>query len=458
MRYGRETTRRLRGRAGGVRKAGLASLFAVAAVCSGAAMAADEILEGGTIRILAIGDPVFQVMQKIHGDLEDMAGGTIELDVRPFDALRQQVLLNARNETSNYDIVAVDLPQFGEYKSFLIPLNDLIEKNDYDPSDFHDVAWDGAHFSGSQYGIPIQPHPEILAYRKDLFDKHGLSAPETTDDLLNAAKTLHGSEEGLSGICWNAARGTALGQEFISFMGGFGQAPIDLPRAEGGGFDMSDIQPENMHPMIDTEAGHATAAFMQALMPVSPRGILNMAWDERVRVFAQGGCAMTYIWSGRSAIYELDEAAEARGNTGYVTHPHGPGAKSFSTLGGWYLSIPNNIEEDRIDMTWRVIEWLTSAEMMKEYTKHGNCVSPRYSVSEDPGVVERCPVIPAVDRMAREGQLAGWQRPPVPEIQQIVDVLGSQMHQMLAGDKTADEAVTESQRQIDRIMVKAGYY
>ena len=60
--------------------------------------------------------------------------------------------------------------------------------------------------------------------------------------------------------------------------------------------------------------------------------------------------------------------------------------------------------------------------------------------------------------MATKGEIAGWQRPPVPELQQIVDVLGSEMHEMLAGKKSPDEAVTESQEQIDRIMQKAGYY
>ena len=53
---------------------------------------AEGVLDGQTIRIIGISDPVFQVMQKIHGDLEQMAGGTIELEVRPFDVLRQQVL------------------------------------------------------------------------------------------------------------------------------------------------------------------------------------------------------------------------------------------------------------------------------------------------------------------------------------------------------------------------------
>jgi multiple sugar transport system substrate-binding protein len=434
-----------------------AGLLAGAVSAWAAAGHAAGVLDGQTIRIIGIGDPVFQVMQKIHGDLEKMAGGKIELEVRPFDVLRQQVLLNAQNQTSNYDIIAIDLPQFGEYKPFLRDLNPLIQESKFDGSDFHEVAWTGAQYGGKQLGIPIQPHPEILAYRKDLFEEAGLKPPETTDDLLAAAKKLHGSKPNLAGICWNAARGTPLGQTFIQVMGSFGQAPIDLPK-KGDGFAMDNIQPANMRPMIDSPAGHATASFLKALMPYSPPGILNMAWDERVRVFAQGGCAMTYIWSGRSAIYELDPNAPARGKVGYVPHPHGPGAPRHSTLGGWYLGIPTNLPADRVPLAWKTIAWLTSAEMMKEYTKHGDCVAPRHSVSQDPEVVARCPVIPEVDAMASKGQLAGWQRPPVPELQQIVDVLGSVMHEMIADKRTPDDAVAEAQREIDRVMRKAGYY
>jgi multiple sugar transport system substrate-binding protein len=431
----------------------VASAVSAATVSSQAA----AVLDGQTIRILAIGDPVFQVMQKIHDDMEKMAGGKIELEVRPFDVLHQQVLLNAQNPTSSYDIIAIDLPQFGEYKSFLLDLDALIKESGFDAADFQEAAWTGAQASGKQLGIPIQPHPEILAYRKDLFEEAGLRPPESTDDVLAAAKKLHNSKPGLAGIAWNGARGTPLGQTFIQVMGSFGQAPIDLPKKDHG-FAIDNIRPQNMKPMIDTPAGLATAKYLKALMDYSPPGILNMAWDERVRVFAQGGAAMTYIWSGRSAIYELDPQAQARGKVGYVVHPHGPGAVPVSPLGGWSLGIPSNLEKNRIPLAWKVITWLTSPEMMKEYTKHGDCVSPRHSVSQDPSVIADCPVIPVVDAMASKGELADWQRPPVPELQQIVDVLGSVMHEMLAGKRTPEDAVKESQQEIDRIMRKAGYY
>ena len=51
------------------------------------AEAADSVLGGGTVRILAIGDPAFQAMQRIHDQLEKEAGGKIELRVVDFDAL-----------------------------------------------------------------------------------------------------------------------------------------------------------------------------------------------------------------------------------------------------------------------------------------------------------------------------------------------------------------------------------
>ncbi len=418
----------------------------------------EGVLNGETVRLLVIGDPVFQVMQQIHGDLEEMAGGTIELEVRPFDVLRQQVLLNAENDVSSYDLIAVDLPQFGEYKPFLRDLTQMAADSGMDMSDFHPAAAEGAVHDGKVLGIPIQPHPEIMAYRADLFEEAGLEPPKTTADVLAAAKALHGSQEGLAGICWNAARGTPLGQTFIQTLGAHGHPPIALTETSPLHFDLGNIGPDNMHPRLDTEQAMQTAEYLNALMEVSPPGILNMAWDERVRVFAQGGCAMTYIWSGRSAIYELDPEAEARGKVGYIPHPHGPDGRNVSTLGGWYLGIPTNLPDDRVGLAWDVIAWMTSEEMMVEYTKHGNCVAPRFSVSANEEVIARCPVVQWVDSMARDDELAGWQRPPVPELQQIVDLLGAEMHEMLAGDQSPEDAVSDSHRQIDRIMMRAGYY
>jgi multiple sugar transport system substrate-binding protein len=434
--------------------AAVAALLTGATLCAGAEAAG--VLNGETIRLIVVSDPVFKAMQQMHGEMEQLAGGKIELNVLPFDTLHQQVLLNSQNAESRYDIIAIDLPQFGEYKSFLTDLTSLAES--IDKSDFQDAAWEGVVHGGKVLAIPIQPHPEIFAYRTDLFKAAGIeNGPKTTDEVVEAAKKLHHPESNVTGICWNAARGTPLGQTFLQTLGAFGQAPIALNK-KGDDYDIGNITPENMHPTIDNPAGLAVANYLKALIPYSPPGILDMAWDERTRVFAQGGCAMTYVWSGNASAWDGDPASPAHGNVAYVPHPAGLGAPNRSTLGGWSLGIPTNLPKDRLDLAWKTIEWLTGKDMMVKYTENGDCVSPRHSVSQDPDVVKRCPAVKAVDEFASAGQIASWQRPPVPELQQMVDVLGTQMHEMISDKKTPEEAVKESQRLIDRVMQKAGYY
>jgi multiple sugar transport system substrate-binding protein len=421
------------------------------------ASAADTVLNGGTVRILAIGDPAFQAMQRIHGQLEKAAGGKIELRVVDFDALHQQTLLNFQNKVSSYDIVAVEASQYGEYKSGLVDLTSYIKKSGIDGADFQEAAWLGTQFDGKQYGIPIQPHSEILAYRKDLFKEAGLQPPKTTDELLAAAKKLHNFKPGVAGICWNGARGTPLGQTYLYTMGDYHQPPIALAK-QGNGFDIQNIKPANMKPMVDSPAGRAAAIYIKGLMDYSPPGILNMAWDERNRVFNQGNCAMLYVWSALTAMWDLDPSSSVHGKVGYVPKPSGPGLPPASSLGGWFLSIPANIEKSRIPATWKVIEWLTTKEMLTELTKHGDCVAPRHSVAGDPQVVARCPVISAVDAFSRQGVFNGWERPPVAELQQIVDTVGTEMHRMTSGQITPEQAVTNSQKILDQLMRQAGYY
>jgi multiple sugar transport system substrate-binding protein len=432
-----------------------ASSLAIGAFAGTAAAAG--VLNGETVRVLAIGDPAFQAMQRIHDQLEAEAGGKVELRVVDFDALHQQILLNFQNPTSAYDIVAVEASQYGEYKAGLLDLAPLLKQSGEDGSDFQQSAWVGSQFGDAQYGIPIQPHSEILAYRKDLFDAAGLQPPKTTDELLADAKKLHNSQPGLSGVCWNGARGTPLGQTFIFSMGDQGQAPIDLTKTDSG-FDIQNIQPQNMHPMVNSPAGVAAAEFIHQLMQYSPPGILNMAWDERNRVFNEGNCAMLYVWSALTAEWDLDPNSPVHGKVGYVPKPPAPGQKPASSLGGWFLSIPGNIDKARIPLAWSAIQWMTSKDMLTKLTENGDCVAPRHSVAADPAVIERCPVIPAMDQFSKEGVFNGWERPPIAELQQIVDTVGTEMHRMTSGQITPQQAADNAQKTLDDLMKQAGYY
>jgi multiple sugar transport system substrate-binding protein len=63
---------------------------------------------------------------------------------------------------------------------------------------FSKKALDLVSKDGKATGVPSDGWGQLLIYRKDLFDKAGLGAPKTLDDIMAAAKKLNG--DGMAGI------------------------------------------------------------------------------------------------------------------------------------------------------------------------------------------------------------------------------------------------------------------
>jgi multiple sugar transport system substrate-binding protein len=142
----------------------------------------------------------------------------------------------------------------------------------------------------------------------------------------------------------------------------------------------------------------------------------------------------------------------------FIPHPHGPGAATVSPIGGFALAMPTGLSEDRIQSAWKVMEYLTRPEMLKWYVQHGNLTSPRFSTSADPEVQAISPLIGKIDAMERRGEFQTWPRPPIPEFNEILNVLGDEMHAMLAGWQPVAAALSNSQNRIDSVMRSRGHY
>ncbi|MCK9524915.1 MAG: sugar ABC transporter substrate-binding protein [Limnochordia bacterium] len=75
----------------------------------------------------------------------------------------------------------------------LMPLNDLIEKNNFDLSAYYQELLLPFTYQGQLHGLPRDNDTTILYYNQDLFDAAGVAYPDDTwtwDDLLEAAKAL----------------------------------------------------------------------------------------------------------------------------------------------------------------------------------------------------------------------------------------------------------------------------
>jgi multiple sugar transport system substrate-binding protein len=411
-------------------------------------------LSGG-LRVLVHGDPTFMVMKNLKRQFEQVVGCQIHQRAYSIDRLRAEALRNAERPSSRYDIIAVDLPWIGEFaeKRVLMPLDEVMDVARLDPSDFHTAGWKAAHWDRRPYGVPAQTTPELLFYRKDLFAGAGLEPPSTTDALLKAAKALHDPRRAMSGIAWNAARGTALGHTVLMTMADFGQPALDLP-AIAGGFETDHLAKGGYRPTINTEAGCLAAEYLLGLLRYSPPEILSMSWYERVRPYAAGSVAMAYGYTLLAPYFELDESSPANGNTGYLPHPAGPGASCVAPVGGYVMGIPANLPRDRVPGAVEALIVFASPEAQKLYIQSGSRTNPRYSVAADPEVRGLSSIFESVDTISWRDQLQFWPRPPVPEICGIIQICGEEFHDMLRGISSPREALRRAQARADALITK----
>ena len=436
------------------------SSYAAASILPIQAALHHKLQLSGNLRLLAHADPTFMAMNALKQQFQTIFGVGVRGRALSIDRLRAEILDNHDRETSRYDIIASDLPWFGELAALgaLLPLNGLMEYVDFDSADFHPAAMASTRYRGEQYGIPVQTTPELLVYRTDRFLSAGLDAPKSVGATLAAARHFHDPFRDRYGIAWNAGRGTPLGHTFLMVMGSFGQPIINLSRMDGGNFDGENVGDENMRPMFDSDEARATAEYLAELVDYSPPSILSMSWYERAVAYADGSVAMAYCYTLLAPLFELDPESPAHDNTGYLPHPIGTNGHSIAPVGGYALAIPSNISPERIDAVWRAICSLTSPGAVKLYLENGSLVSPRFSVSDDPQIRSISPIIPAVDAMARQGFLQMWPRPPVPEITELVAIAGDELHDVLRKVKPVHEALANAQNRADALMRSRGYY
>jgi multiple sugar transport system substrate-binding protein len=411
------------------------------------------------LRVLVHADPTFMAMNVLKRQFEGLFGTGINSRALSIDRLRQEILSNAERKSSRYDIIACDLPWFGELaqKGILRPIDDLLSAGDVDLGDFHKVALASARYRGVQYGLPVQTTPELLCVRRDLCDAAGIGVPFTISDTLEAARALHRRAQGRSGIAWNAARGTPLGHTFMFVMGAMGRPFLNLAKIDDD-YDAEWSEGENLRPVLESDEARATAEYLRELLDFSPPSILSMSWYERARAFADGEVAMAYCATLLAPLFELNKESPAYGVTEFLPHPYGPAGKPIAPVGGYALAIPSNIEADRVGAVWEAMQSLTSPETIKLYIENGSLVTPRFSVSMDPNVRRISPVISIVDGMARSGILQYWPRPPVPEITDLIEIIGTEIHDMLQGAKSVDVALRTAQNRADALMHARGHY
>lgn len=393
------------------------------------------------VRLLSVNDPFAVVIAANVSTFEDLAGVPIEVELVGHETLRRRMLLNAFSQHSAFDIVSIDMSWSDEIAAsdIALSLDDLLSQNEIDTSGFLQSALRGAQVGGVTIGLPVQPHAELLFYRRDLLAQNGLSVPQTTDDLLAVAKALHNIPDGPAGICWNGERGPFLGQMMLHLLAAFGGRPLD----------------DDGNPTLDTEPMRKAIGFARALLDVSPQGILDMRLDQRIDALADDRCAMSYAWTGRWVNLERSAGALAK-NIGVAPAPHAPGVEPVSPIGVWLLGIPGNIDPSRLQMAFDTLIALTSVGANRAYLRYGVGTLLHTALMDDAEVAAINPAVEVMGTLERANQLQAWMRPNIPQFQSLTELLGQEVSEVLRDRQTPDDAAIRLQAAFLKILREDG--
>lgn len=306
----------------------------------------------------------YPIMEFYGGELEKSnAIKNLQVNVQLLDsgsAKEQVKLALSGSGTSPYEIVHADDAFLVEMASsgWLMPLDDLIAKykDQYDLGDISDALYTLGSYNGKVYGIPIIANSMNYFYNMDLFEKYGLSVPDTYDDVIATAKVLK-QEAGLDlPFTINLHAGWAWRVEFHNFL-----------KAAGGDWLNADSTPAFNGP----EGVLAVNKMLEVYK--ATMGEVGLTWsiDDTEIGLETGTLASAMTWTSRAANMDDPNKSLFVGKIGFAPAPRvvkggphaGPAAADF-------FCIPANVDVDP-ELIFQVIMQAADLESQMQAADYG---------------------------------------------------------------------------------------
>lgn len=412
-----------------------------------------------TVTIGTINNNDMIIMQELSREFEKQ-NPDIKLSwvILEENVLRQRITTDISTNSGNFDIMTIGLmeaPMWGE-RGWLAAMDTYPASYEYD--DLIDSVRDALSFGGKQYALPFYAESQMLFYRKDVFEKAGITMPEspTWDQVEEIAAKLHDPQNGFYGI---VMRGKP----------GWGEAGGQItPMAYSYGarwFDM-DWKPQFTTPQFK----EALTKYTEMVKKYCPPGSTSNGFNECLMIFASGKAAMWSDATIAAAFLADPDQSSVIGKVGYAEQPYGKFKKGHHYLWSWALAIP--VSSKAKDAAQKFIMWATSPEYIQLVAERRGWdqvpAGTRKSLYKNPEYLKAAPFAEMTYKMIMAAQIRDMCQEPVPyygnsyialpEFAGIGNFITQEWAAVMSGDKTVDQAVQVAQEFAERTMREAGYY
>jgi ABC-type glycerol-3-phosphate transport system substrate-binding protein len=332
---------------------------------------------------------------------------------------------------SQADVVNLDLGRDAVDQGLVRDLEPLMQADpDFARDDFFPRALERGQWDGGTWVLPTRLLYDMILYDKDAFDEAGLAYPEpgwSWEEFLSAAQELTVRDSG------EVSRWGFVAPNSIQF---------ELASIEG-----------RVGPVVDQSADPAVPRFDQPEVVDAVRWYTDLFLNEEVtpyfepsdedegpvvspeQALVEGGQAV--MWNDWAATWGLRKQQGNRGIAPYPVHASDAQTTFMAAIGTWMSSGTANP-----DAAWRWMDFL-SRQDVSEQGPFVRFLPARRSVAESSGFWED-----ADEELAAALEYA-VEHTYIPKITAGYDAFFEAVQDVLAGDKSVDDALAGAQTQAE---------
>ncbi|MCB1497812.1 MAG: extracellular solute-binding protein [Bauldia sp.] len=397
--------------------------------------------------IVVTGVSSFKLIEDLLPEFEEQSGIDVDLQILPYPQLRQNSMADLVGGTANSDVYMQDITWLGEWATngYVRPLDDLIERDsaEVDLDDILPGAFDSlSKWDGKTWSMPFGAYYFLMYYRSDLFDKAGIAPPKTFADITAAADKLTDPSANLWGIAMPYRRGTPIASWFLATYTGAGGRL--LPDA-----------PQDFTPSLDTPLALDTLTAYLKWLEDAPSGAIDYHWNDQTVAMQTGRIAMAGTFSINGTEFAKPDVSLVSDAIGYTYMPVAKeGDPNTIPFGGWAVAI--NANTDKVEPAWKFIKWVSSPDVQRRLGAL-NGTPMRSSAMSDPDLQKMYPWLPFILDAEEAGIVYPDYRPRYPFYPKVEEALGLELNRAALGEITAEEALSNAQSEIKKIISDAGY-
>lgn len=399
-------------------------------------------------------------------DFEKKEGIVINMEYADEDVARQKVTLDLVNGTGNYDLVMLGSDgavQTFSAAGYLEPLDGYLDgaKDYFDASKVYPQFLDANRVDGKLWALPYYSFGAGVLYRKDIFDKYGISEfPKTTAELEKALQTVKDglAKDGVKDVYALTMRG-APGEEPTLDLAGFVYAYAGYPAWFQGGADTPEkIKASKAQPIFTGDFKPGFETFVRWAKDFGPPGIATHTWVDMMNLYGQGKAVvlMPSAINGFAALGGT-KIPEVKEHSAFAPSPVGPSGKAIQSF--WTFSVGVSKFSKNKEAAYKALAFLTGHQSMEDFAKQiGWPYTTFPDILHGPVLAAKWPKQTLDDVEASFQTAVPHYFPYIPELTEYMDKIGTAASESISGASTVDGALAGLQSWSTKRMEDAGYY